>query len=206
MRSRVILADDHPIVIQGVCDTVARTSDLEIVATAMDGLEAENCARTVSADLLVLDVGLPGKNGIKVLETMRASGINMPVLFFSMYPADQYAEHVRLAGAQGFVSKDAGGDVLIDAMRRVAKGGTAFACAKSAGPVHHAAPNGIALSPREHEVLDHLLRGDSLVSIAEALAISPRSVSTYRRRILDKMNAANNAELIRCVQEDPGPI
>jgi DNA-binding NarL/FixJ family response regulator len=126
MKARLIIADDHAVLRQGLRDLVARTPDLEIVAEAADGAEAERLARTMPADLLLLDVALPVRRGVQVLESLRRDGIRLPVLLFSMYPAAQYADYARRAGAQGFVSKSVDSAELMAAIRRVVDGGTVF--------------------------------------------------------------------------------
>lgn len=197
MKSRLIIADDHQVVRQGLCDMISHTTDLEVVAQAVDGEAAETLARTVAADLLILDIALPVRRGMQVLETLRADGVTIPILFFSMYPASQYDEYARMAGAQGFASKDAEMATLLDAIRRILAGGTAF------GDDGEAAPKAIpeddifaALSRREIEVLHGLVRGTTILDISTGLAISPQTVTTYRRRLLEKLGVRSNAELV----------
>lgn len=199
MKHRLIVADDHQVVRQGLRDIFSRTPDLEVVAEAADGGEAERLAREVAADLLLLDVSMPGRRGVQVLESLRAAGIALPVLLFSMYPASQYVDYARRAGAQGFVGKDEDATALLRAIRRVLTGGTAFPGRQGAG---HGGRGGTdpadpfaVLSRREAEVLRGLLRGDSLVDIAARLGIGAKSVTTYRHRLLQKLGVKSNAEL-----------
>jgi two-component system invasion response regulator UvrY len=203
MSARLIIADDHPMVCQGLSDMVARTADLEIVAVARDGLEAERLARSQAAELLMLDIAMPACSGIRVLESLRASAIQLPVLFFSMYPASQYVGYVRQAGAQGFIGKDAEEKAVLAAIRKVVAGRLSFPSAASVQtrnkPLKPTVKFNPLLSERENDVLGYLLRGIPLVSIAQELGISAHSVTTYRRRILDKLAVRNNAELIRCM-------
>jgi len=197
MKARLIVADDHEVVRQGARDYISRTSDLEVVAEASDGEEAERVARAVAADLLILDITLPGRRGLQVLESLRADGIELPVLFFTMCPADQYLEYARHAGAQGFVGKDASLAELLGAARCILAGGTAFAVPNGEGIDSGAVGTPFArISRREAEVLQGLLHGDTLLQISERLAISANSVTTYRRRLLDKLAVRNNAELV----------
>lgn len=197
-NARVIIADDHPTVCQGLSEIVRRMGDVEVVATAVDGDAAEHLARTLPAELLILDVAMPRRSGIKVLESLRADGITLPILFFSMYPADQYAAFVRRRGAQGFLGKEVDAGSLWHAIRRILEGGTVFPGSPPERPVRGGAPlrRPGGLSARENDVLLHLLCGMPLVEIAAELGISARSVTTYRRRILDKLGVRNNAELI----------
>lgn len=195
MRSRLIIADDHAVLRQGLRDLVAGTADLRVVAEAADGAEAERLARTRPADLLLLDVALPRQRGLQVLEALRRDGIAMPVLVFSMYPASPYAEHARRAGAQGFVSKEADSQELLRAIRRIVSGGTSFPARRRAGSRDGSGDPFARLSAREREVMNGLLAGSSLVHIAADAGITPKSVTTYRRRILDKLGVRSNAEL-----------
>lgn len=199
MKARLIVADDHPMVRQGLRDLISTTTDIQIVAEASNGVDAEHLARTVPADLLLLDISMPQRNGVQVLESLRADGIGLPVLFFSMTDAGQYAPYALRIGAEGFVGKEAESELLLEAMRQILLGGTSFPS------VVTVTKDGIKRSPakilsvREKQLLQGLLRGDSLVAIAAELDISSASASTYRRRILDKLGVQNNAELIRLI-------
>ena len=197
MKARLIVADDHQIVREGLRKLVQQTPDLEIAAEAADGLEAERLAREHRADLLLLDVALPGRRGVQVLQSLRGAGVKLPVLFFSMYPPEQYAGVVRRAGAQGYVPKSADASELLRAARRVIGGGTAFP-ERVAAPKSRRAPRDpfATLSRREAEVLQGLIAGTRLDRIAKDLGIDAKSVSTYRRRLLDKLDVKSNAELI----------
>jgi len=197
VKARLIVADDHEVVRQGLRDMVAHTPDLEVVAEAGDGLAAEKLARTVAADLLILDIAMPLKRGIQVLEALRAQGNTMPVMFFSMYPASQYVDYARRAGAQGFVSKDAAASGILRAMRRILAGGTHFPAVLSETSPADAGGQLLAkLSRREVEVMQGLLEGTSLIEIAARLGVSPQSVTTYRRRLLEKLGVKANVELV----------
>lgn len=197
MKARLIIADDHPMVCQGLCEIINRTPDLAVVATAQNGVDAERLARQLAAELLIVDIAMPGRSGVKVLEALRADGLSLPLLFFSMHPASQYVACLQRLGAQGFVGKEADAPSLLRAIRQIVAGGTSFPAPPPAGAgqrEQHAAAAG--LSVREMDVLKHLLNGTPLVAIAALLGISAQSVTTYRRRILDKLEVRNNAELI----------
>lgn len=202
MKARLIVADDHPMVCRGLSELVERTHDLRVLAIAHDGQEAEFLARSRPADLLLLDIALPKQSGIKVLESLRSDRLALPVLFFSMHPASQYVAYLRRAGAQGFVGKEAAGEKLLAAIRRILAGGTSFPVLSngSADQASRSASTTRGLSARENEVMQFLLRGVPLVDIAAALGVSAQSISTYRRRILDKLELRNNAELIAQVE------
>jgi DNA-binding NarL/FixJ family response regulator len=196
VKARVLIADDHEVVRQGLREIFGTTEDLQVVGEAADGGEAERLARSTPADLLILDIALPARRGMQVLESLRATGVALPVLFFSMYPAAQFGDYARRAGAQGFVSKDVDSATLLRIVREVLAGGSAFAVGDAQGglPGTDADPF-LELSPRELEVMQGLLRGESLMEIAQAMNIGSKSVSTYRSRLLVKLGLSSNVEL-----------
>lgn len=189
-EARLIIADDHQVVRQGLRDIIDHAAGLRVVAEAADGATAERLAREVPADLLILDIALPVKRGVQVLESLRRGGCGLPVLLFSMHPASQYADYARRNGAQGFIGKDESADELLRVIRRILAGGTGFSRRRGDGENPFA-----ALSRREAEVLRGLLRGEPLADIATRLDIGAKSVTTYRRRLLDKLGVGSNAEL-----------
>jgi DNA-binding NarL/FixJ family response regulator len=192
--ARLIIADDHQVVRQGLRKIIEQDSGLRVVAEASDGAEAERLARELPAELMILDIALPVKNGMQVLKALHAAGSHPPVLLFSMHPDVQYVNFARRHGARGFVGKDKGAAELLRAIRRILAGGTAF-------PRPRDADRGLgdpcaALSPRETEVLQGLVSGEQLAAMAARLGVGAKSISTYRRRILDKLGVQSNAELI----------
>ena len=196
MKARLIIADDHEVVRQGLREIAGMAGDLQVVAEAADGAAAEQLARDRPAELLILDIGLPVRRGITILESLRADGIRLPVLFFSMYPAAQYSEFAHRVGAQGFVGKDANTETLLLAIRRILAGEPSFPPRSRAGASSDRIDDPfLTLSARETEVMLGLLQGESLQSIAQRLNIGAKSVTTYRSRLLDKLRLANNIEL-----------
>lgn len=197
MKARLILADDHPMVRQGLRQVISSTCDMEVVAEATTGVEAEHLAKTTPADLLILDIAMPVRNGIHVTEALRADGIELPILIFTMAQANQYRHYVEHVGVQGFVGKDAEATQLLRAIRKILAGGTCFpdfaSPDKSSGADHPAK----RLSRREVQILEGLMRGVSQVQIAAELGISAASANTYRRRLLEKLGVKTNAELIQ---------
>jgi DNA-binding NarL/FixJ family response regulator len=195
MKQRIIIADDHLVVRQGLRDILSRRADLEVVAEASDGVLAEQLARSTLAELLILDIGLPLRRGMAVLQRLRADGIGLPVLFFSMYPASQYATVARKEGAQGFVGKESSADELLQAVDQVLAGGLSFP-----GASHALGASGNnsfdKLSPREKQVLHGLLAGTSLHELSLGLEVNTKTLSTYRARLLNKLQVKNNAELM----------
>lgn len=200
MKARIIIADDHLVVRQGLRDILSRSVDLQVVGEAADGVEAEALARAGNADLLILDIALPLRRGMQVLESLRADGIKLPVLFFSMYSADQYVAYARHAGAHGFVGKDASETDLLRSIRRILAGGSSFPTRQRVVADAFSGDQPFkSLSRREFEVMQALAGGASIVGIAEKLGISAQSVTTYRRRLMEKLGVKSNAELITLV-------
>jgi len=198
MTKRLIIADDHEVVRQGIRELIAPACDMTIVAEAADGVEADRLARETPADLIILDIGLPDYNGIDILKSLRTNGIALPVLFFTMYPQLQYRNFARNSGANGFIGKDSSGDRLLRAIRIILAGGTFFidsAPVKSMQSIDK--DPFLALSGRETEVMRGLLNGISLQNIAMDLHINIKSISTYRARILAKLNIESNVKLVR---------
>jgi DNA-binding NarL/FixJ family response regulator len=196
MKDRALLvADDHAVVREGLREIVKQSPGLRIAGEAADGDSALRLARGGGFDLLILDISLPPRNGMQVLHDLRAGGSALPVLFFTMHPAGQYADYARRQGAQGFVNKDEDSRTLLTAISSILDGGTYFP-----GSAAHRRGSGgdnpfSELSRREAEVMAGLLRGDSLDMIAGDLGIGAKSVTTYRRRLLDKLGVCSNAEL-----------
>lgn len=198
MNARLLIVDDHPVVRNGLRALLQADAGLQVVGEATDGVEAEALARRQAAELMLLDVQLPRRSGIEVLQSLRRDGIALPVLFYSMVPVPQYAAFLRRAGAQGILGKDASDPQVLQAVHSVLAGGQVFpGPARRPQPAVKRAVAAQALSPREAQVLEGLVAGRTLVEIAAALGIGVPSVSTYRRRILDKLDCASNADLIR---------
>ena len=193
--ARLLIVDDHAVVRQGLRDMLRDCPDLEVAAEAADGIAAEALARSAEFDLVLLDIAMPGRHGIEVLESLRASGFAVPVVFFSMYPASQYANYVRRAGGQGFLNKDAGATAVVAALAAALAGGQWFPPPPSGRSGIEGSPFA-RLSARELEVMRGLVRGTPASDIAANLGVSPKTVGTYRRRLLDKLGVDSNAEMI----------
>ena len=198
---RVVLADDHAVVRRGVRQILGDAGDIEVVGEAKDYGELAALLRDLECDVLVLDISMPGKNGIEVLKAMRERLPRMHVLILSMFPEDQYAVRALKAGAAGYVSKEAAPEKLVDAIRLAARGKkyvTAEVAQALAEQINAgAAPEKPheALSDREYETLRLIASGKKLSEIAEAMSLSPKTVSVYRARLMEKMKLRTNAEL-----------
>ena len=200
---RILIADDHAIVRKGLRQ-IAEESKQIAVGEACDGQEALDKVRGERWDALVLDINMPGRHGLDVLQAVRDLQPALPVLILSMHPEDQYAIRVLRAGAAGYMNKDAAPDELVHAIHKVVSGGKyispalaerlAFEVSGQNDKLPHE-----KLSDREYRVLIMIGEGKSVGQIAVDLALSVKTVSTYRSRVLEKMNLNNNAEMIRYV-------
>jgi DNA-binding NarL/FixJ family response regulator len=199
---RVLVADDHALVRRGVRMVLEGTARIEVVAEAGTGAEALDKARKVNIDVVVLDISMPGPGGLEVLRQMKDEHPHLPVLILTMHPEDQYAVRAFRAGASGYLTKQSIPEELINAVETVAAGrkyitpavAEALAC-----EVHHDTTKlpHEQLSDREYQVLLRIAAGKTVGEIAEELRLSPKTVSTYRTRILEKTEFRTNAELTR---------
>jgi two-component system invasion response regulator UvrY len=199
---RVLVADDHPIVLEGIKQVLGETSDIVIGGDARTGEEVLSKVRQGGWDVVVLDFRMPGLHGLDLLRQIKRDNPNLPVLILSMHAEDQFAVRLLKEGASGYITKESAPGELVKAIRKVCAGGK-YISAQLAEmlaenltlpqdqPPHH------ALSGREHEVLCRIGEGHSVTEIAEALALSVKTVSTYRTRVLDKMRLKSSADLIR---------
>jgi DNA-binding NarL/FixJ family response regulator len=200
-KIRVLIADDHAIVRQGLRQILSETEDLLVAGEASDGVDAMHLAREQSWDVVLLDVSMPNRNGIDTLKMLRKEFPRLPVLMLSMHPEEQYAVRALKSGAAGYVTKQSAPDQLVTAIRQVASGHKYVSptlALKLADVIaeNHDRPAHEALSNREYQILCLIAAGRPLTQIAESLAISVKTVSEYRKRILEKMRLESNAELI----------
>ncbi len=196
----VVLCDDHALVRRGIHDTLEEAGDIEITGEAGSYSELREVLRSAVCDVLLLDLNMPGRSGLEVLGALRETHPHIRAVVVSMNPADQYAVRCLRAGAHGYASKAADPVVLIDAVRVVAQGrkyltaDVAQMLAESISePASEAAHS--ALSERELQTLLKIASGRRLSEIAEELMLSPKTVSVYRARVLEKLKLSNNAEL-----------
>ncbi len=197
---RILIADDHPIVRAGLKQMLADASDIEVAAEAGDGHELLKLIRKGAIDVALLDISMPGLTGLDALKQIKVENPNLPILVLSMHPEDQYGIRVLKAGAAGYLMKSAAPDQLIGAIRKVQRGGRyvspslaekiAFDLQTGASGLPHE-----TLSDREYQVLCMIASGKTVKQIAAELALSEKTVSTYRTRILEKMNMQSNSEL-----------
>jgi two-component system invasion response regulator UvrY len=197
---KVMLCDDHALIRRGIRDTLADASDIEVVGEAGDYGELRALMRGTKCDVLVLDINLPGRSGLDVLHTLKDEASPIKVLVVSMYPEDQYAIRALRAGAYGYVNKGGDPQLIVQAVRTVAQG-RKYVTPDIAQMLVESLTTPVAenahdkLSDRELQTLVMIASGKRLSDIAEELMLSPKTVSVYRARVLEKLNLQNNSEL-----------
>jgi two-component system invasion response regulator UvrY len=205
----VILCDDHALIRRGIRDTLSDAPDIRVVGEVGDYGELRSLMRdrtqpgsgcTVPCDVLVLDINLPGRSGLDALHALKEEGSPVKVLVVSMYPEDQYAIRALRAGAYGYVNKGGDPQLLVQAVRTVSQGRkyvtpeiAQMLVESLTAPATENPHN--KLSDRELQTLVMIASGKRLADIAEELTLSPKTVSVYRARVLEKLALANNAEL-----------
>ncbi|BDT70484.1 response regulator UvrY [Comamonadaceae bacterium OS-1] len=196
----VVLCDDHAMVRRGIRNMLSEAVDIQVTGEASSYAEVRELLRTAPCDVLVLDLSMPGRGGMEVLASLREADSPIKVLIVSMFPEDQYAIRCLRAGAQGYLNKAGDPEELVLAVRTVMQGRKYVtpevaqmlveSLSKPVLEVPHA-----ALSEREMQTLLKIASGKRLSDIAEELLLSPKTVSVYRTRVLEKLKLANNAEL-----------
>ena len=198
---RILIADDHAIVRGGLKQIIATTTDIVVTGEAAQGSEVLDKLRACQVDLLLLDMTMPGISGIDLIRRVRAEHPALPILVLSIHNEGQVVSRALRAGATGYVTKDSDPEILLAAIRKLACGGRfidprlvdAIVFEASASD---AAPHEI-LSDREFQVLQMLAAGKSVNDIAEVLALSAKTISTHKMRLMQKLGVSNNADLIR---------
>ena len=199
---RVVLADDHTIVREGLKQLLGAAGDLEVVGEASDGHEALKAVRERDFEVLVLDMSMPGKSGIELIKQVRAEKPKLRILVLSMHEERQYAIRAIRAGASGYLTKESASAELVAAIRKVAGGGAyissevAEQLALGAMPDAQGPPHA-ALSDREFQVFRMIAEGKSVSDIAQRLSLSAKTVSTHKANLMQKMNLDTTGDLIR---------
>ncbi len=197
---KVMLCDDHALIRRGVRDTLSDAPDIEVVAEAGDYGELRSRLRDATCDVLVLDINMPGRSGLDVMHALKDEGSAIRVLVVSMYPEDQYAIRALRAGAYGYVNKGGDPAQLVTAVRTVAQG-RKYVTPEIAQMLVESLTTPAAenaherLSDRELQTLTMIASGKRLSDIAEELKLSPKTVSVYRARVLEKLGLSNNSEM-----------
>jgi DNA-binding NarL/FixJ family response regulator len=199
---RVLLADDHAIIRDGVKQILADTEDLVVAGEAANGTAVLKIVAEQQFDVVVLDISMPGKNGLELIKLIRHDRPRLPILIFSMHQEEQYALRALHAGASGYLTKESDGEVLIAAIRKVAAGGVhvsdkvAEMLARERMPATDDLPHA-RLSDREFQIFEKIIAGTRLTDIATELNLSIKTVSTHKSRILQKMSMAGETDLVR---------
>jgi DNA-binding NarL/FixJ family response regulator len=197
---KVMLADDHAIVRKGLRQLLEETGFIEVVAEADDYPAIMKAVRTHDMDVVVMDVTMPGKNGIDVLKIVKGEKPKVAVLMLSMHPEDQYAVRALKAGASGYLTKNSAPEKLVEAIQTISGGRRYITPELAESLASHLTddtdkPLHSTLSDREFQTIRLIASGRKLSEIAEELSLSPKTVSVYRARIMEKMKMKNNAEL-----------
>jgi DNA-binding NarL/FixJ family response regulator len=202
MKLEVLVADDHAIIRDGLKKILADTDDLEVTGEAANGLAVMEKVRARDWSLLVLDISMPGRNGLELIKLVKAERPKLPVLIFSMHQEEQYAVRAIRAGASGYLSKEGDTDLLLPAMRKVAAGSifispkVAELLAGDISPQNNKPPHTL-LTDREFDVFSRIVQGMGLTAIGEELSLSVKTVSTHKSHILAKMNMSTQVDMVR---------
>ena len=199
---RIVMADDHAIVREGLKRIVSELPDMQLVGEAADGTQVLKCVRELEFDLLVLDLSMPGRSGMELIRQIRSEKPRLRMLVLSMHQEQQYAVRAIRSGANGYLNKESATDQLAQAIRKIAGGGAyvtpevAEQLAMSAMPDALTLPHQ-SLSDREFDVFRQLVAGVSVTDIATALNLSVKTISTLKSNLMQKMGLNNPSELVR---------
>jgi len=197
---KVIIADDHAVVRDGLRMVLEAAGDIEVIGEAENGEQTLSLLQNLTPDVLLLDVAMPGLGGFDVLQRLMQKNSHIAVLVLSMYPEEQYALRFLKTGAAGYLTKDTASTELVNAVHKVARGQryisneVADLLAQNISGNHEDLPHE-RLSDREYQVMCHIASGKTVSQIGEQMALSVRTISTYRSRIMAKMRMSSNAEL-----------
>lgn len=199
---RILIADDHPVVRQGLKQILAADPALNVVGEAKNGNEALALARKLAWDVAVLDFSMPGKSGLELLKEIKREFPGRPVLVLSMYPEEVHATRVLKAGGDGYLNKGSASEELLGAIQKVTSGGKYVSPSLAEKMALELTPNAQRplheeLSDREYRVMWLLASGKQIKQVARELYLSASTISTYRFRILKKLRLSSNAELVR---------
>lgn len=200
---RVVIADDHTILREGLKQLLLASEDLTVVGEAADGHEVLREIRSREFDVLLLDMSMPGKSGMELIKQVKAERPKLRILVLSMHEEHQYAVRAIRSGASGYLTKESAATQLVTAIRKVAGGGAFISAevaeqlALSAMPHHAEGPPHVALSDREYQVFRLLVEGTAVSEIAQKLNLSVKTVSTHKARLMEKLAIDNAADLVR---------
>ena len=197
---KILIADDHAIIRRGLKQIVSEQSDMTVAGEAGNGQQVLDLVHELPWDVVVLDINMPGRSGLDVLKELKRNHPKLPVLVLSVHPEDQYGVRVLKAGAAGYLTKESAPEELVQAIRKVYRGGKYISSTLAESlvvelvrepdrPLHE------SLSDREYEIVTMIASGKTVSEIGAELSLSVKTISTYRARALKKMNMRTNAEL-----------
>ena len=198
---KVLVADDHALIRKGLKQLLDDTDDMRVIGEAENGMQAIRKAEETDYDVVLLDISMPDKHGVEVLKQLKANKPQLPVLMLSMHPEEQYALRSMKAGAAGYLKKQSAPLQLVTAIRQVASG-KKYISTELAEQLANGLSQGYqellhqTLSNREYQTLCLMASGKKLSEMADIMSLSPKTVSVYRSRLLEKMKLKNNAEAI----------
>jgi two-component system, NarL family, invasion response regulator UvrY len=203
----LMIADDHPIVRKGIKQLFDETQDISVVYEVSNGQEIFNIIKEKKIDIVLLDISMPGRSGLDILKQLKNENPDIIILILSMYPEEQYAIRALKAGASGYITKESAPDELVNAVRKVYAGGK-YVSMTLAEKLAYEFDNTKAknphekLSDREFQVMCMIASGKSVTEISHEIFLSIKTISTYRTRILEKMNFKNNSDITRYALEN----
>jgi len=198
----VLVADDHAIVREGLKQILLHTGDIVVEAEAKNAQEVMRWVRERDWDIVLMDMSMPGRSGLDLIKQVKSEKPKLPILILSMHEEEQYAVRAIRAGASGYLNKDSASELLVSAIRKVVSGG--MFVSQSAGELlardmkrGSDVPPHTLLSDREFQVFSMIVQGKTVTDIAAELSLSVKTVSTHKTHVLEKMNLANQSELVR---------
>lgn len=197
----VLIADDHALIRKGLKQLLDDTDDMRVIGEAENGMQAIRMVEEATYDVVLLDISMPDKHGVEVLKQLKINQPQLPVLMLSMHPEEQYALRSMKAGAAGYLNKQSAPLQLVTAIRQVASG-KKYISTELAEQLANGLSQGYqellhqTLSNREYQTLCLMASGRKLSEMADIMSLSPKTVSVYRSRLLEKMKLKNNAEAI----------
>ena len=198
---KVLIADDHALIRKGLKQLLDDTDDMRVIGEAENGMQAIRMVEETAYDVVLLDISMPDKHGVEVLKQLKTNHPQLPVLMLSMHPEEQYALRSMKAGAAGYLNKQSAPLQLVTAIRQVASG-KKYISTELAEQLANGLSQGYqellhqTLSNREYQTLCLMASGKKLSEMADIMSLSPKTVSVYRSRLLEKMKLKNNAEAI----------
>jgi two-component system, NarL family, invasion response regulator UvrY len=204
---KILIADDHAIIRRGLEQIVSEQPDMTVAGEAGNAAEVLDLVRKHKWDVVVLDINMPGRSGLDVLKELKREHPRLPVLVLSIHPEDQYGVRVLKAGAAGYLTKESAPEDLVQAIRKVYRGGKYISASLAETLVFALGtepdrPRHEGLSDREYQIMTMIASGKTVGEIGAELSLSVKTISTYRARVLEKMSMRTNAELTHYVIEN----